>query len=72
MVHSGKHVLSMESVRSGFSESSMDPGKTSIVTRSSLFLETDGFSFNLAGAGKTVLWYVKYLLFSSRELMVFG
>src|SRR5712672_1261518 len=38
----------------------MDSRKTFVVAQSS-FLEIDGFL--LAGAGKSVLWYVKHLIF---------
>jgi hypothetical protein len=39
-------------------------GKCSLSPALTLFIETDGFPF-VAGAGKSVLWYVELLIFSS-------
>lgn len=39
------------------------------VSRPSIFIETDDFVLLLAGAGKSVIWYVHLPAFSQRELM---
>ena len=66
MVRSRKHILSMESVRSEFTF--MDPWETFVVIRFSSFQRlTVCF---VAGAGKSVLWYVEHWILPYRELMM--
>jgi hypothetical protein len=69
MVPSGQDVLRMESIR-GAGFPSMGSWETSVNTNSLWLFQRLKFSVFVAGAGKSVLWYVKLFIFLSGELIV--
>src|SRR6266403_2453714 len=68
MVRSGQYVLGLESVR-GPGLASMGSWETSVNARFLSFPRTEIFHL-VAGAGKSVLWYVKLLISPPRKLIM--
>jgi NACHT domain len=62
------HALRMERIWSELAP--LDPWQTLVLSSAYSFPETDGFTPFVAGAGKSVIWYVDHSMFSCRELTV--